>query len=128
MNERDSSMKHHGMQVLAMPDGRRFRATVAAGCVALSFPAMEALAQSGPYPARPVRMIVPLPAGGPTDILARLAADGVDAPVVVGGIIPEADQATLLASGVAAVYTPKDFELSRIMRDVADLAVAHRGG
>jgi (2R)-ethylmalonyl-CoA mutase len=61
------------------------------------------------------------------DILARLAADGVDAPVVVGGIIPEADQATLLASGVAAVYTPKDFELSRIMRDVADLAVAHRG-
>jgi (2R)-ethylmalonyl-CoA mutase len=62
------------------------------------------------------------------DILVRLAADGVDAPVVVGGIIPEADQATLLASGVAAVYTPKDFELSRIMRDVADLAVAHRGG
>jgi (2R)-ethylmalonyl-CoA mutase len=62
------------------------------------------------------------------DILARLAADGVDAPVVVGGIIPEADQTTLLAAGVAAVYTPKDFELSRIMRDVADLAVAHRGG
>ena len=62
------------------------------------------------------------------DILARLAADGVDAPVVVGGIIPEADQATLLAAGVAAVYTPKDFELSRIMRDVADLTVAHRGG
>jgi (2R)-ethylmalonyl-CoA mutase len=62
------------------------------------------------------------------DILARLAADGVDSPVVVGGIIPEADQATLLAAGVAAVYTPKDFELSRIMRDVADLAVAHRGG
>ncbi len=62
------------------------------------------------------------------DILARLAADGVDAPVVVGGIIPEADQTTLLAAGVAAVYTPKDFELSRIMRDVADLAVVHRGG
>jgi (2R)-ethylmalonyl-CoA mutase len=61
------------------------------------------------------------------DILARLAADGVDAPVVVGGIIPEADQVTLLAAGVAAVYTPKDFELSRIMRDVADLTVAHRG-
>jgi (2R)-ethylmalonyl-CoA mutase len=48
--------------------------------------------------------------------------------VVVGGIIPEADQVTLLAAGVAAVYTPKDFELSRIMRDVADLTVAHRGG
>ena len=55
------------------------------------------------------------------DILARLAADGVDAPVVVGGIIPEADQTTLLAAGVAAVYTPKDFEWSRIMRDVAEL-------
>ena len=87
MNERDSSMKHHGMQVLAMPDGRRFRATVAAGCVALSFPAMEALAQSGPYPTRPIRMIVPLPAGGPTDILARLVAtplqERLGQPVVV---------------------------------------------
>ncbi len=60
------------------------------------------------------------------DILARLAADGVDAPVVVGGIIPEADQTALLAAGVAAVYTPKDFQLSQIMRDVAELAVAHR--
>ncbi|MEI6497634.1 MAG: protein meaA [Actinomycetota bacterium] len=60
------------------------------------------------------------------DILARLAADGVDAPVVVGGIIPEADQVSLLAAGVAAVYTPKDYELSRIMREVAELAVAHR--
>ena len=53
---------------------------------------------------------------------------GVDAPVVVGGIIPEADRPELLAQGVAAVYTPKDFELATIMRDVADLAVAHRSG
>ena len=37
--------------------------------------------------------------------------EGVDAPVVVGGIIPEDDRAELLAAGVAAVYTPKDFEL-----------------
>jgi (2R)-ethylmalonyl-CoA mutase len=60
------------------------------------------------------------------DILALLAADGVDAPVVVGGIIPEADQQRLLAAGVAKVYTPKDFQMARIMRDVAELAVAHR--
>jgi (2R)-ethylmalonyl-CoA mutase len=61
------------------------------------------------------------------DILQLLSAEGVDAPVVVGGIIPEADRQRLLDAGVAAVYTPKDFELSRIMRDVAELAVAHRG-
>ncbi len=60
------------------------------------------------------------------DILALLAADGVDAPVVVGGIIPEIDQRRLLAAGVAKVYTPKDFQMARIMRDVAELAVAHR--
>ncbi|MFN8024181.1 MAG: protein meaA [Acidimicrobiales bacterium] len=61
------------------------------------------------------------------DILQLMSAEGVDAPLVVGGIIPEADRQRLLDAGVAAVYTPKDFELSRIMRDVADLAVAHRG-
>jgi len=61
------------------------------------------------------------------DILDLLRTMGVDAPLVVGGIIPEVDQARLLALGVARVYTPKDFELARIMRDVADLTVAHRG-
>ena len=61
------------------------------------------------------------------DILQLMSAEGVDAPLVVGGIIPEADRQRLLDAGVAAVYTPKDFELSRIMRDVAELAVAHRG-
>ncbi len=47
---------------------------------------------------------------------------GVDAPVVVGGIIPEEDRPRLAAAGVAAVYTPKDFDLARIMGDIADLA------
>ena len=60
------------------------------------------------------------------DVLDRLEAMGVDAPVVVGGIIPEDDRPRLAAMGVAAVYTPKDFQLAKIMRDVADLAVAHR--
>ena len=46
---------------------------------------------------------------------------GVDAPVVVGGIIPEADVEPLRAAGVAAVYTPKDFDLTQIMRDIVAL-------
>jgi ethylmalonyl-CoA mutase len=55
------------------------------------------------------------------DVLRRLRAAGVAAPVVVGGIIPEADVEPLKAAGVAAVYTPKDFELIRIMGEMADL-------
>ena len=43
-------------------------------------------------------------------------------PVVVGGIIPEDDRAVLEQAGVARVYTPKDFELAKIMSDIADLA------
>ena len=62
------------------------------------------------------------------DVLAALrAAGGGDIPVVVGGIIPEADAAALRAAGVAAVYTPKDFELTRILRDVVGI-VAERNG
>jgi len=60
------------------------------------------------------------------DVVRRLRADGVTAPVIVGGIIPEEDRPTLLAAGVARVYTPKDFELGRIMADIAELAAAHR--
>jgi ethylmalonyl-CoA mutase len=39
----------------------------------------------------------------------------------VGGIIPEDDASALRAMGVAAVYTPKDFELNRIMMDIVGL-------
>jgi len=46
--------------------------------------------------------------------------------VIVGGIIPEDDRARLKKLGVAAVYTPKDFDIARIMRDIADLAVSRR--
>jgi ethylmalonyl-CoA mutase len=59
-------------------------------------------------------------------IVRSLREQGVDAPVIVGGIIPEADRATLAAAGVAAVYTPKNYELAKIMADVVDLAAAHR--
>jgi (2R)-ethylmalonyl-CoA mutase len=55
-------------------------------------------------------------------VIDRLRHAGVEAPVVVGGIIPPEDAARLRALGVAAVYTPKDFELGRIMSDLADLA------
>jgi (2R)-ethylmalonyl-CoA mutase len=51
---------------------------------------------------------------------------GVDAPVVVGGIIPEDDRPRLREIGIAAIYTPKDYEIAGIMRDVAELAVSHR--
>jgi (2R)-ethylmalonyl-CoA mutase len=53
------------------------------------------------------------------DVVARMHEAGLDdVPVVVGGIIPPDDASTLRAAGVAAVYTPKDYELNRIMADV----------
>jgi (2R)-ethylmalonyl-CoA mutase len=62
------------------------------------------------------------------DVLDALReAGGGDIPVVVGGIIPEADAERLRSAGVAAVYTPKDFELTRILRDVVGI-VAERNG
>ena len=60
------------------------------------------------------------------EVVRLLRDDGVDAPVVVGGIIPEDDRPRSLAAGVAAVYTPKDFELGRIMAEIVDLAAEHR--
>lgn len=56
------------------------------------------------------------------EVMERMRAAGLsDVPVVVGGIIPEADAVRLRAMGVAAVYTPKDFELNRIMMDIVGL-------
>ena len=57
------------------------------------------------------------------EVLERLRAAGLaDVPVVVGGIIPDEDAAKLREMGVARVYTPKDFELNRIMFDIVALA------
>jgi ethylmalonyl-CoA mutase len=62
------------------------------------------------------------------DVIAALReAGGGDIPVVAGGIIPEADVARLKEAGVAAIYTPKDFEITRILRDVVGI-VADRNG
>ena len=56
------------------------------------------------------------------EVLDLMRAAGLsDVPLVVGGIIPEDDAARLRALGVAAVYTPKDFELNRIMMDIVGL-------
>jgi len=57
-------------------------------------------------------------------VIDALHEAGVDVPVVVGGIIPEQDVAPLKQAGVAAVYTPKDFDITRIMRDIVELVGA----
>ena len=61
------------------------------------------------------------------DVVARMKKEGLDVPVVVGGIIPPEDAAALEKSGVAAVYTPKDFELNRIMSDVVRIVERANG-
>ncbi|HTZ87506.1 MAG TPA: protein meaA [Solirubrobacteraceae bacterium] len=57
-------------------------------------------------------------------VIDALRESGVSAPVVVGGIIPEQDVDGLRKAGVAAVYTPKDFDITRIMRDIVELVGA----
>ncbi|GAC1478025.1 MAG: protein meaA [Acidimicrobiales bacterium] len=60
------------------------------------------------------------------ELMDTLRTLGVDAPVVVGGIIPEEDRPRLAALGIAAVYTPKDYELARIMDDLVTIVEKHR--
>jgi (2R)-ethylmalonyl-CoA mutase len=55
------------------------------------------------------------------EVVSGLRAAGADMPVVVGGIIPGADAATLRAAGVARVFTPKDFEITDVLAEIADL-------
>src|SRR6266542_824071 len=54
-------------------------------------------------------------------VVDLLRADGADIPVVVGGIIPAVDAAAMREAGVSRVYTSKDFDLNRIMGEIADL-------
>jgi (2R)-ethylmalonyl-CoA mutase len=62
------------------------------------------------------------------EVVDRLRAAGVEAPVVVGGIIPPEDAELLLGKGVARVYTPKDFEIGPMMDDMVTLAENYRAG
>ncbi len=55
------------------------------------------------------------------EVMARLKGEGLKVPVVVGGIIPLEDETALKAAGVAAVYTPKNYELNRILADVVKI-------
>jgi (2R)-ethylmalonyl-CoA mutase len=60
------------------------------------------------------------------DVLRGLEKQGSNVPVVVGGIIPDEDARTLREAGVQRVYTPKDFDLTRIMDEIVDVvAEAH---
>ncbi|MFL2987994.1 MAG: protein meaA [Candidatus Poriferisodalaceae bacterium] len=59
-------------------------------------------------------------------VLSALQEQGVTSPVIVGGIIPDEDRDALLNAGVSRVYTPKDYELTRIMHDVVDLVESQR--
>jgi (2R)-ethylmalonyl-CoA mutase len=64
-----------------------------------------------------------------TDVLERLRKLGLeDVPVVVGGIIPEEDAEELRRAGVRRVYTPKDFDLTRIMSDIVDVVAESAPG
>jgi|SRR5581483_9414502 len=61
------------------------------------------------------------------DVVHRMKDAGLDVPLVVGGIIPPEDAAELEKTGVAAVYTPKDFELNRIMSDLVRIVERANG-
>ena len=55
------------------------------------------------------------------DVLDGLKENGMaDLPVVVGGIIPDDDSRKLQAAGVRRVYTPKDYDLTRIVSEIVD--------
>ncbi len=56
------------------------------------------------------------------EVIRRLKAEGLaELPLVAGGIIPSEDAASLSAAGVAAVYTPKDYDLTAIVADIAGI-------
>jgi ethylmalonyl-CoA mutase len=59
-------------------------------------------------------------------LVRRLTDLGIDAPIVLGGIIPEVDADRLMQLGIARVYTPKDFDLTKIMNDIVDVVEHYR--
>jgi (2R)-ethylmalonyl-CoA mutase len=62
------------------------------------------------------------------EVVDGLRAAGLDdVPVVVGGIVPDADAERLRAAGVARVFTPKDFEITDVLDQVVDAIVDARG-
>jgi len=61
------------------------------------------------------------------EVMEKLRGEGLNIPVVVGGIIPPEDEALLKKSGVAAVFTPKDYELNRILTDIVKIVERSAG-
>ncbi len=59
-------------------------------------------------------------------VITKVRSAGISAPIVVGGIIPAADQVVLIDQGVESIYTPKDFEIGHILEDMYQLAAKHR--
>ncbi|MGZ4205211.1 MAG: hypothetical protein ACXVES_08080, partial [Actinomycetota bacterium] len=59
--------------------------------------------------------------------LKERGVDPAEVPVIVGGIIPDEDAQALRAAGVAKVFTPKDFDLTRIVGEMAGLVARARG-
>ena len=62
------------------------------------------------------------------EVVRELRTVGSDALVVVGGIIPDSDRKSLISQGVSAVYTPKNYEIAKIMAEVLELISARRKG
>ena len=56
------------------------------------------------------------------EVMQRMKDAGLTIPVIVGGIIPDEDCPALTDMGIARIYTPKDFDLNRIMLDIVTLA------
>jgi len=61
------------------------------------------------------------------EVMEKLRGEGLDVPVVVGGIIPPEDEVLLKKAGVAAVFTPKDYELNRILTDIVRIVEVSAG-
>ena len=64
--------------------------------------------------------------GSHLELVPQVVA-ALDVPVVVGGIIPESDRSRLIELGVAAVYTPKDYDLRRIVTEMVEIAARAQG-
>jgi len=62
------------------------------------------------------------------EVAAQLQSMGVTAPLILGGIIPVEDREALIAAGAARIYSPSDYAIGEMMRDISELALAHREG
>lgn len=60
------------------------------------------------------------------EVVDKIRSLGCEAHIIVGGIVPDRDQPVLLQSGVARIYTPKNYEIGTIMNDIVDLVISSR--